>query len=82
FKLSLAGGDTSQGSQPWAVSPPPTVLQIKRQFEIHPCSLYYWEIIFNLFVFNISLPLLCCSIYPFFNHSNKAIQFFPCYVRK
>ncbi|MEO6230333.1 MAG: hypothetical protein ABJB11_21465 [Ferruginibacter sp.] len=36
FKLSLAGGDTSQGSQPWAVSPPPTVLQIKRQFEIHP----------------------------------------------
>ncbi|MEO6232285.1 MAG: hypothetical protein ABJB11_24590 [Ferruginibacter sp.] len=36
FKLSLAGGDISQGSQPWAVSPPPTVLQIKRQFEIHP----------------------------------------------
>ncbi|MEO6229365.1 MAG: hypothetical protein ABIP10_04515 [Ferruginibacter sp.] len=33
FKLSLAGGDTSQGSQPWAVSSPPTVL--KRQFEIH-----------------------------------------------
>ncbi|MEO6231681.1 MAG: hypothetical protein ABJB11_04755 [Ferruginibacter sp.] len=35
-KLSLAGGDTSQGSQPWAVSSPPTVLQVKRQFEMHP----------------------------------------------
>ena len=33
---SLAGGDTSQGSQPWAVSPPPTAPNAKQQFEMHP----------------------------------------------
>lgn len=27
FKLSLAGEDTSQGSQPWSVSTPATALQ-------------------------------------------------------
>ncbi len=32
LKLLLAGGDTSQGSQPWAVSSPPTALKVKRQF--------------------------------------------------
>jgi hypothetical protein len=39
FKLSLAGGDTSQGKQPWSVSPPTTASKQKRQFEMHPCIL-------------------------------------------
>jgi hypothetical protein len=38
FKLSLAGGDTSQGKQPWSVSPPTTASKQKRQFEMHPMS--------------------------------------------
>ncbi len=32
YRMSLAGGDTSQGSQPWAVSPLPTALKVQRQF--------------------------------------------------
>ena len=33
-KLPLAGEDTSQGYQPWSVPPPPTALNVQRQFEI------------------------------------------------
>ena len=35
FKLSLAGGDISQGSTPWSVSPPATALIMERQVEMH-----------------------------------------------
>jgi hypothetical protein len=41
FKLSLAGGGTSQGSQPWAVSSPPTASKVKRQFELHPSKVIH-----------------------------------------
>ena len=36
FKFSLAGGNTSQGNQPWSVSSPVTALKQKRKFEMHP----------------------------------------------
>jgi hypothetical protein len=39
FKLSPVGGDTNRGSAPWAVSPPPTIRWMMRQFEMHPIGL-------------------------------------------
>ena len=38
-KLSLADGDTSQGKNPWSVSPPTTASKWKRQFGMHPISI-------------------------------------------
>jgi len=40
FQIVAGWWDTSQGSPPWAVSPPPTATNGKRQFEMHP--IYTW----------------------------------------
>lgn len=37
-KLSLAGGDSSQGGQPWSVSPPTTAGKWQRQFGMRPMN--------------------------------------------
>jgi hypothetical protein len=48
FKLALAGGDISQGRQPWAVSSPPTVIKGKRQLELR--RPFFFRCVKTLFV--------------------------------
>lgn len=57
FKLSPVGGDTNQGSSPWAVSPPPTSPAM-RKFEMLPKKIHSAALLLL-----VATVFICCNMH-------------------